>query len=276
MKKHICVVGIFLLAGTLVFTSCDTFFSSSWGTEREYDPANITINNSADAKKWLAEAAGRPKLAAAVGEKIKQVLSNVNQGHPTLDQIKMIEAGVEAAIEQAELGQILLSNAGGAVGKLMNSNNIGEDFKGLVSDIVTDLKSGSISQAAGNLAGIAGKAMTSASFANGETPEFSNEFKQSASASNVGEAVMVLAIDLFPQSIVDQLKTDPENVVFSDFDEYNAGLTFNNGKVEVDGTAGQKAQVLAAYLNMIADDAGDKFDKNPITSALKSQFLGHA
>ena len=273
MKKNIGALGTLLLAGALIFTSCDDFFSSSWGTEREYDPAKISIN-AANAKDWVKEAAGNPKLAAAIGEKIKQELSGVDQGQPSSSQIILMEAGMELAVESAGLGQVLLSNASGAVGKLINSDDPGEDFKGLVSDIVNDLRSENLHKAAGNLADIAGKAMTSASLSSDQAPEFSDNFKQAVSASNVGEAVMVLAIDLFPQTIVDQLKTDPENVNFGDFAEYGAGLTLDNGKVKVDDSAGQKAQVLAAYLNMIADDNGSKFGKNPITSAIKTQFLG--
>jgi hypothetical protein len=267
-KKAMSMVGVLLLASALIFSACDQFFSTSWGTARKYDPSKIKLN-AKNVDDWVNTAIGNPELAAALTEKIKDELSGVPQGNPSPDQEKLQEAGVTLAIEASGIGESILSNASGLISKLTEENN--DDLKNTVTELLNDIQSDfrghNGSTAAENLAAIVGGSLASGSYGNGTTPEFTGLYANKAKPSDVGQAVMVLALSIIEDKGLSVSSVDLENL-----DQSSLGITINNGKAEIVGTPDQKTIVLAAYLNLIAEDKNGKFGKNDITSAIKEAF----
>ncbi|MDR2479933.1 MAG: hypothetical protein LBD48_11550, partial [Treponema sp.] len=157
-KKTAPVIGVFLLLGALIISSCDHFYSTSWGTPRKYDPKNIKLD-AGNVDSWKETAVGNPELAAALTEKIKDELKGVEQGNPNKDQAKLQDAGVSLAIEASGVGTTIVSNAGSVIDKIeqlekdggSNEAEVKETVKELFEDIQGDFKSNNGSKAADNL-----------------------------------------------------------------------------------------------------------------------------
>jgi hypothetical protein len=242
-----CVVVLAALA------SCDDFYSTSWGTEREYDVSKIDLT-SGNLEDWKRKAAGNPTLAEKLTEKIISEL----EGKSSAEKAALQKAGVSLAIEQSGIGSIIIEVAGSDLDNLINGGeDAARDLFGKVQS-----KSGGVDKAAANIVTIAGKSSITTS---GGVPSFSNGdlYADSVSASDVGMAVAVLALAVIPD--IDSS---------TDLSDLSTHLTVESGNVKIVGNAIDEEKTLAAYLNLIADDKNGKFSDNPLTSGLKAAFFG--
>jgi hypothetical protein len=252
MRKAVCPVILFLVLGTLILSSCDEFYSSTWGTTRKYEGSKIDLN-AGNLDAWVETAIGNPELANALLEKIKDDLPGLSGK----DKAKYQDTGVKLAVEASGIGSSILSNAAVALDQLEKKNS--DAVKDILSNIQNDFKKNNGAKAAKDIAEIVDVPDSD------KPPEIQGDYALSASASDVGQAVMVLALAV----IGDINETTNLNV-----NDLEIGLTFDGGKVEVakGKDALLEARVLAAYLNLIADGVNETFDSNPITKAIKDAF----
>jgi hypothetical protein len=254
------------LLPALILVSCDSFFSTSWGSERSYDPDNIKL--SADnLDSWIRNSIGNPKLAAALAAKIKQ---EVQTKPESAERLKFQEKGVELAVRASGIGTSIAINAADVLGDI---DNIEE---GAVKDILTkiqgDFSSGG-PQAAADLASIVSVSLDPNTVDEDSAPKFTGLYAQNAKGGDVGQAVLVLSLAVLGDGeaisdAVDKLAKGNEEI---------AGLTLDNDNKRIviadSSGASPQAIALAAYLNLIAGDTTTgRFDDNPLTSAIKEAF----
>ena len=266
MTKKRFVIGVLLL-GSLLAISCDTFFSSSWGTSREYDVSKIDINSD-NVDSWLESASGNSKLAETLTEKIRQQLKGkVKQGSPTKEQAILQQAGTKLAVESAKIGETIISVATGTITNL-NTGNV-QGFVDLLGKVQSDFRANNGTKAASNLSEIVSGSLDKkpGDYQVGEAPSFpkDNEFAKISESGEVGKAVVLLVLAITDQKDIDDVKLDK-------LDQQGIAIDPNNGKALVAHNATPESVALAAYLNLIADDTTGKYDKNPITSSIKSAF----
>ncbi|MDR2478927.1 MAG: hypothetical protein LBD48_06405 [Treponema sp.] len=266
MKGKLSVVLGVILAGALVIVSCDSFFSSSWGegSTREYSADNIDLN-AGNVDSWVKNAKGNPKLAAELTEKIKRELQNGKLSEK--DRAKLQAAGVNLALEASGIGPSMISNASDAINKLSSSDGGANALPDVLKDMQSDFKANNGSKAAGNLAAIVDGSLTKTpgDYKVGEAPQFdaNSLYAKDAKASDVGQTVVLLALAVTDGKSMENIKLD-------ELDEQ--GIAIKDGKAVVTENATPESVTLAAYLNLIAEDKTGKYDKNPVTSNIKSAF----
>ncbi|MDR2553663.1 MAG: hypothetical protein LBD31_10945 [Treponema sp.] len=255
MKRKLYIPVLFVLLAALVLGSCDNFFSTSWGNEREYDYSNVSlsVNNLSD---WLAAARGNPKLATAL---LKKILADLDGGKLSgLEKAQFQAAGVKIAIEAAGLGEAIISTASNILDKIEAEDE--EAIKDVLDKIEAELKKNT--QAAHDLAGIVQGSITG-----GGEPTFPTDagsYGDIVKPSEAGEAIMILTVAVLDNTAASSLDN------LSDLDKN--GFRIEGGKAKVADDATPEAVALAAYLNLIAADTTGKFDSNPITGAIKKAF----
>ncbi|MCL2232793.1 MAG: hypothetical protein FWB99_06920 [Treponema sp.] len=263
MRKSILAALAAALAFTLSFTACDDFFSSGWGSPREYSAGNInvTVNNL---DRWLDRTVGNPPLARLVSENISAQVADPN--HPHRQQFQ--QAGVRMAVESSGLGVALLNNALDIVSDMADASD--DELEGMLRDVLSgvqrDFRNSGGSVAAENITSIV---YGDIYLASGDVPTFNHgtfaRYPNFATPSEVGQAILVLTL-----ALVDEKEADFYD--WDDFDIYDIGLNFYSGNVVVVGTTSPMLVVLAAYLNLIAHDA-NRFGDNFLTSAISEAFL---
>jgi len=189
----LCHFGILVLFMLLALTACDDFYSTTYGTERDYNPDKIHLTAD-NLNEWLDAAIGRPKLAKVLSVKIKEMVISGKLSEQ--DMQKFQEAGVKIAIEASGIGTIFLSN----VGDVINAAQDGEPEAviTLITDILEDFKKAGGPDAARDLAGIV--------LADPEN-YFSN-----AGNGDVSMVVLVLTLSV----ICDISEIDTENLTLED------------------------------------------------------------
>jgi hypothetical protein len=290
MKRNRFFMGsTLLLCGALIFTSCDNFFSTSWGTKREYDSSRIVIN-AGNIDEWIEAADGNPALAAAITDKIKQELSGAgsNGGQLTPDQAKLQQVGIDMAIEASGIGTAIITSAADIVSNLQNLNTSDADglkntMTDLLNNVVNTFKEVNGSGAAHNLAEVVNVSLTDdvsdylfttdnpSDMNNLTYPEFSDQFAANAKAGDVGQAVMVLALAVIDDKINEVLTTGTLN---DNLTEYGIVIdnTVSPAKAAATTNSTPESVALAAYLSLIAADTSGKYSGNPITNAIQSAF----
>lgn len=257
LRKTAGVICACALLGLLVFAGCDNFFSSSWGNGRSYDSSKITVN-AKNVDSWILEAKGNPALAAAVTDKIIQVLET--GGLSAAEKGKLQEAGVGLAIDSSGIGGSIIKNADGVIDKL-NGDDAAEAVKDILVNIYTDFSNGSGPKAADDLAKVLG--ITNPG--NNGTPQFpANDpyVKDGLADTDVMQAVTVLMLgacskkNINAQVLENEITKDDFD--FNDFvNTYGLGLKVEGRDVKIDTNAGgepsNEAIALAAYLNLIGD-----------------------
>jgi hypothetical protein len=260
-RKRIHGAVMVLLAGALVFTACDNFFSSSWGTARTYEASKIELSTD-NLDGWLDTAVGNRELANALTEKIKKELKEGNLSEP--DKAAFRKAGVELAVEAAGLGESLIGNAADLLGGLSNGGGL-DSINDILGGIQEDFQANDGNKAANDIAEIIDGSLKT----NGSVPEFKDDdlYARNADPSDVSQAVMVLALAV----IGDQ---DPDTIDLSDSDSLGLSIdkTGSPPVVSVTEPDDPVTTALAAYLNLIAADTSGKFDDNELTSAIKDAF----
>jgi hypothetical protein len=248
-----------LVLTALVFVSCDSFFSTSWGSERDYDPSKIdlTIKNL---DSWIQKSIGNPKLAAALTEKIvKKIEANPDPWNQ--DTATYQEKGVKLVIEASGIGTSILSNAADVFSDIENlkGDEAEQAVKDILSNVQDDFSSGG-PQAAENLTKIINGNITDPT----GTPELTGIYARDASPGDVGQAVLVLALGILDDinGDFDKLKSGTDSI---------AGIKLNTSDKRffcAGSETTSQSIALAAYLNLIAG-GGKKFENNPVTKALK-------
>jgi hypothetical protein len=233
-------------------TSCDDFFSTSWGKPREYDISKITLTRS-NLKTWKTKTAGNPELAEAL---VKKIIGELD-GKSGAEKADFQSAGIDLAIVQSGLGIKILEVAGSDLSDI--------DSEDGVKNLLKKVQSGSGHTAADNIAAIVSKSGLENTSA-GSSPKFpdTDAYGLTADPANVGLAVMVLALSAIP--------TIDGDTDLSDLSP-NLELSEGNVKIKANTTPTPNEIALAAYLNLIANDTSGKFDDNVITSGIKEAFL---
>jgi hypothetical protein len=263
MVKKISNAMWLVLSVFLVFalTSCDDFYSTSWGKARDYDASKIKLTEN-NLQRWKENAVGNPALAEALVKKIISVLDSKSGAEKAVFQ----QAGIELAIEQAGIGTKIIEVAGSALSNIDSEDGL----KDLLNKVQTGL--GDVGPAAGNIATIVGKSkgIEEKSYSAGDIPEFdsSDVYAATASPSDVGMAVMVLALSIIPND-----KIASGEITVGGLE----GFEFAGNLVKVTRSPPtQKEIALAAYLNLIVQDETERFDDNQITSGIKDAFLSNS
>jgi hypothetical protein len=217
--------------------------------------AKVTLSQS-NLKQWKKAAIGNPELSAAL---VNKIISELD-GKTGKEKAAFQEVGVELAIEQSGLGVKMIE----AASELTDMT----DDDG-VKNLLKKMQSGIDPKAAGNIATIVGAASFTAT--GGGTPAFpaDDPYASNANPSDVGLAVMVLALAVLP-TITDETDLD-------ELPSTNIEVTSTDGvstvKIISSPSNVTPAELaLAAYLNLIASDTTGKFDNNMITSSIKSAF----
>jgi hypothetical protein len=239
----------------VVAVSCDDFYSSSWGTPREYESSKIVLSQD-NLSLWKNKAVGNPALAKAL---VKKIIAEL-PGKSGAEKAAFQSAGIDFAIEQSGLGVKILELAGSDLSHIDSD----EGVKGLLNKVQNGIGS-SGKTAAENIAAIVASSVE----ISGGIPQFKlspDLYGQTVDPSEAGLAIMVLALA--------EIATIQSG---SDFDLVaSAGLELVGGnQIKITGAETPTRVALAAYLNLIATSG--KFDDNMITSGLKSAFkLGNS
>ena len=241
----------------LSVTACDDFFSSGWGSPREYsaDNINVTISNL---DRWIDRTIGNPPLAKLVSENISRQVADLN--HPHRAQFQ--RAGIRMAVESSGLGVALFTNALTILSDMADTDDENMDamLKGVFSGIQRDFRNSGGVGAARNITTIAAHDIS------GNPPEFSDvAFVNGSTPSEVGQVILVLTL----------AKLEEENIndmTYWGFDLKAFDLELSGGKVMIVGTPDPKAIVLAAYLNLILEEDNGRFADNFLTVAIRDAF----
>ena len=238
---------VFAVVFTMAFTACDSFFSDSWGTARDYDTSNLDVN-AANVNEWINLSVGNPDLAAALVEKITVDLKN-----PSLnpwDKAALLEGGVRLAVEASGLGTSFLTNAADLLVD-MDSDLSKDNVQGIMENVQGDFNKGRGKEAADSLAAMA---MTSITINDEGVPRFDNVYAHTASPSGINEAIMVLALG----ELGDRPIEEWDDV--SELSEH-LGMKDDTFFVKDKENASQGAIALAAYLNLV--NGNSQFEENP-------------
>jgi hypothetical protein len=260
MKKiayYILITFVFVLC----FSACDDFFSSSFGTPRSYNEANIDIN-AGNVDEWLRRAVGNPELAAAITRRIIQELANNDL--PAPDRAILLRAGISIAVESSGLRTSLITNVAGSLGDLLDDDAEEGIMIDMLNDIRDDFNKKNGKQAADNIATMA---YFSIDYQDGKPPTFDPAFSKDVGPVEVVEAVMVL--------LLGELGSEPIRDDFENIGDLGLHLEINgDGEVIIadNGELSDNVIVLAAYLNLIIT-GGSVFDENPLTAAIRTTFL---
>ena len=274
VKKMLFPVGMFLLTVIFLLSGCDSFYSTSWGTPRKYDPKNIKITVD-NIDEWIDAAVGNPDLAEAVTEAVKEKVKNMEDKDP--DKAKLQEAGVTLAVEASGLGTILLSNMDTLADLLGESDEEDDSTADAVKDfletIQNDYNDAGGSKAASNLAEIVEP--KGGYGGNGDAPKLSEGYADIAKPSDVSQAIVILLLEVLNQEDI-----DAADIFEDDFDieSLDIGLTIDEitGLVVIDGDdTSIEAKALAAYLNLLIEDDEGVYDSNDILKSLKDALLSN-
>lgn len=247
------------LAVILTFSSCDEFFSTSFGSSRSYNSSNIDVN-AGNIDEWVAAAAGNPELADAVIEAIIQELEKTTDPE---EQAALVEGGVNLAAESAGLGESILAQAAELLGDADKLDE--ETVMDLLGKIQDEINAGGGAEASEKIAELVSFVIEDE---NG-TPHFNDAYAAIARPGGVAEAILLLILGELGYI------PDPNLENWSDLEYLTEGLKIEDGHVVVDAppVPSPTSLALAAYLNLIIDNPV-KYGKNPITKAIRDAFFG--
>jgi hypothetical protein len=251
-KSNTLCVALVISIITLILASCDDAFSKSWGKSREYDKSkiNLTMDNL---REWKEKSIGNPALVSTLVGKIIDELD----GKSGAEKAAFQAAGIDLAIEQSNICMLIIDFAGNDISNIKNESAL-RDILVSVQDKFSD--GGNV--AAANIATIAGKSVEA-----GATPKFADNdpYTAQAGALDVGMAVMTLTLAVAPDiKGADNLK----DALYGN----DTKLNFKDKQVTAGNGASQEEIVLAAYLNLIANDKTGKYSDSPTMGSLKKAF----
>ena len=262
MKKipFLAISAVFVFS--LCFTSCDEFFSSSWGSNRKYDASKINLNLG-NLDQWVEAAVGNPDLADALTEAIKGKAKN-SSGK---DRARYQEAGIKVAVESTGVGTSILTNAIDALADVVSNGD--EPDEGTLKDILDAIQDDFISaggpQAAEDILEFLEDDIIITN--PGNVPMLTGDYADIAKPGDIAQALIVLILgELGDRNIYDLNLDDIQDLV--------AGLDIQQSPPRIviapPPQPSETALVLAAYLNLIASDP--RFDGSIITDLIREAF----
>ena len=251
MKK----IAVFTIIAILIFSSCDSFFSESYGSSRDYDWKNINLSTS-NVHDWVLASVGNPPLAVAVMRAIMHKLETA----PQADRAIYFKYAARIAIEASSLGTALLVNLTELIGSGSDDISGDKHFRDMLDKVQEDFIAGGGQEAADMLAQLLLVGVNN----QGGAPRFDNQFANSVQPSQVAETLIVLLLGEM---------ADNDNVNSSNIDNLaTMGIVKQGGEMKVLDWASPRAVAIAACLNLIGDDNTGKYDDNPITGAVSDLF----
>ncbi|MCL2006823.1 MAG: hypothetical protein FWG77_01935 [Treponema sp.] len=263
MKKPVFLLLIPMLVAIFALSSCDSFFSDSLGSSRDYDPAKIslTIENVGD---WVRASVGNPPLARAVTIAIMDKIDSIVD---EAERAVFLQHAARLAMEASGVGISILQNSGDLLGGFTleaGPVDLAERMKDLLDSLQSDFENKGGVDTADNLASLVNKGIS------GEgAPRFDPEFADKLSSADVTEAIIVL--------LLGEMSKPDNNFHSGNINIANLGLRVGGSPVAVhvvgdgDNPPSENATALAAYLNLITDDS--RFANNPFTKAISNVLL---
>ena len=244
MKKagFLTILAIILL----IFSSCDDFFSTSWGTWRTWDPDQIKINPN-NLQALVLRAAGDPRFADALTQAIiRELEGNPPPVPPYSDDLRA--AGIKCAIKSSEIGVAVLFDNMDTLLKIIENDEYDEDSSNLFLQMLRELQKnfGKGEQAAAYIIVILAPEI------NEPPPEFKR--KEYIDSSDAIQAVLLLTLAMLDGQEVTDDTDDLSDML---------GFTQVDGKIHLTSQATSKeprpgmAKTLAAYINYFADPDND-------------------
>ena len=300
MKK---IAFIAILAFAISLMACDEFFSTSWGSPREFQLSNVNVEGD-NVDQWFELVVGDPDLALIVSDAIAETVEENAEAleeiadsleeiaekldDPTIgneekakleeekakleeeqvklqeEQAKLIEGGIRIAIEASGIGTSMVTHASNLLAELDNSTPSEDMIRGILENIQNDFINGNGYAAADNIARMVEPNITGRN--DGDVPQFDPLLAGLVQPGDAAQTIIVLALASAPDDIDYE---DPSSL--NKIEDLVEGLTLNNaGKVAIDessGTPSSEALTLAAYFNLITSD--ERFDNNPLTKAIR-------
>ena len=267
MKKY-TILG--LVAVILTFSSCDEFFTTSWGKSRTYDPSKIDVNAD-NIDKWVKAATGNPDLADAVTSAIIHELEKFDHeslGSP--EAAALLDGGVKLAVEASGVSTSIVARGAELLGDI---DHFGEDtVMDLLGKIQGDFNSGGGPAAAKNIATMVELTIDK----DGPYPKFVGPYANIVKPGDVAEAILVLVlgeyggIPIIEKNNWEEITSKFEGLgILEDTPPNPPHINITNDPNPP--TSG--AIALAAYLNLIADDKSGKFTNNPLTDTIREAFF---
>ena len=267
MKKTIVPI-LVILTFCFALSSCDDFFSSSFGKRREYDQSKMNID-AGNIEEWVEKA--DKELAGPASEKTLDVLNNMPSGF-SKDKAKLVRGGAKLAVKSTGLGETILNNAVDALTELLGEDSEKSEVEVLgeiLDKILDDFEKNGGANAADVLSDIINHAVKEDTAGPNEAPKFEEEFIELLTPTEVAEAILLLVLDRIA-SIGEIYDNNWENLLYE-----VPYLTFNTSppEVRVLSDAGPNDVALAAYLNLLLDPEFVKGDENIITKLFKDALL---
>jgi len=271
MKKSALPAFLAISILAVSFTACDDFFSSGWGSPRDYRVSNInlTVNNL---ERWFERSIGNPPLATRINEAILLRLAELDAGHP--DRLVFQRYGVRIAVSSSNMGVIILSNAIDILADLadidtLTDEQIEEKLLDILGSIQGDFRNANGAAAAESIADMIYRDITVSPTGVPIFPEGS--FVAEASPSDVAMAILVLTLAVVDDSYYADDITEWREF---DLDALEIGLDLSpDGQIIIVGDPTPEAVVLAAYLNLIQSDVEGRFEDNFLTSSIRDAFF---
>jgi hypothetical protein len=233
-KKSACRIRLLSLGAALsVFgmglflTSCNDFYSTTWGDAFTRDPANVKVTSS-NVNELLKDANGDTGASRAILEKLKE----------TKDP-KLQAAAVKAANQAAGLTGLALSNLGTITGD--NAGNL-DSLETLAKTILADAKENDIK-------GVAADIASTLPVTPDNTPLFVGNFADSVSTSDLTLLLVTMMLAEIPADM-------------NDFDEY-AAKWGSEKRIDDKGTIrlSKTERVIAAIANTVSERPSSELGK---------------
>ena len=238
MKKKFAFAAIIVVVLCLI--ACDSFFSSSWGSPRDFKASNVKVN-AGNVDQWVKKAISEPGLAKAVSEAIRREIGKTYGK----DRAKLATGGAKIAVESSKIGEALFTTTKDLMDRLLNDEDFDEDK---LNEMLDKFKGSVDKSAADDLAAIVGSCINM----NGNVPTFNSDFTSEVKAGDAFLSAMVLTLALMEGHSWDEL-LDDESLL--------EGFYSNGTTIEVTGSPRDpRAVALAAYINMFATHPDFKDD----------------
>ena len=266
MKK----ITILTLIIALAFISCDTFFSDSMGSSRDYNSRNIHLTTR-NIGEWAQATVGNPPLARAV---MRSLQRRLNTATPTEMAIFLSYASM-IAMEGSGVGASLLINSTDLLGEFVSDaspQELVDNMTEIIERLLRDIDGRGGSDASRTFANTVGLGINTE---NG-IPTFNQAYIDSIQPSDLNDALLVLILGELMDNDdynVDNLGNFDALGLRTVIEPTDSGGLRSSVRVMDDRDPGPNAIAMAAYLNIIHHDTTGRFDNNPLTSAL-SNTLG--